>query len=395
MKPQTIQIFLPEGSPTSVKEAELSNLLIKTIIKQNAKILTILLGILLACHASAKQDNTTDNSEWFVPEGVVYVPGDEKAVEEVRSELLKTFTDHKKKLYKLAKKQSGYFFLGPLLSARIRDENPIKASELRTAGFWIKILEDFEPEIKGLLAKTNEEKKLLSQLLSDRIGDSKKILLRKLHPDELAFMWYFISWDIKEPVFVLETDDHTFLIDFGAMSENQLWVEEISDPCYQFGFEEIMSPCLCFEVQMEAKKWSAGFLEKPKECTVNTIQTNSVSQQDPDEIQNLAVSLEAVLFIDDEYVIGANMATEVMASWIKMVELELNESVLPGQEGKIAIKVTAQVTGHPEFEIKYQNEIKEDWLLLLDRQLATVENINAKHQAVNFELVFVVNSTED
>jgi len=31
MKPQTIQIFLPEGSPTSVKEAELTNRLIKTI----------------------------------------------------------------------------------------------------------------------------------------------------------------------------------------------------------------------------------------------------------------------------------------------------------------------------------------------------------------------------
>jgi len=31
MKPQTIQIFLPEGSPTSVKEAELTNRLIKTL----------------------------------------------------------------------------------------------------------------------------------------------------------------------------------------------------------------------------------------------------------------------------------------------------------------------------------------------------------------------------
>jgi len=31
MKPQTIQIFLPEGAPTSVKEAELTNRLIKTI----------------------------------------------------------------------------------------------------------------------------------------------------------------------------------------------------------------------------------------------------------------------------------------------------------------------------------------------------------------------------
>lgn len=31
MKPQTIQIFFPEGAPTSAKEAELTNRLIKTI----------------------------------------------------------------------------------------------------------------------------------------------------------------------------------------------------------------------------------------------------------------------------------------------------------------------------------------------------------------------------
>ncbi|TDR16745.1 hypothetical protein [Marinicella litoralis] len=31
MKPQTIQIFLPEGSPISVKEVELTNRLIKII----------------------------------------------------------------------------------------------------------------------------------------------------------------------------------------------------------------------------------------------------------------------------------------------------------------------------------------------------------------------------
>lgn len=31
MKPQTIQIFLPDGSPTSIKEAELTNRLVKAV----------------------------------------------------------------------------------------------------------------------------------------------------------------------------------------------------------------------------------------------------------------------------------------------------------------------------------------------------------------------------
>lgn len=31
-KPQTIQIFLPDGSPTSIREAELTNRLVKAIL---------------------------------------------------------------------------------------------------------------------------------------------------------------------------------------------------------------------------------------------------------------------------------------------------------------------------------------------------------------------------
>ena len=38
MKPQTIQIFLPDGSPTSIREAELTNRLIKAILFPRNKI---------------------------------------------------------------------------------------------------------------------------------------------------------------------------------------------------------------------------------------------------------------------------------------------------------------------------------------------------------------------
>jgi len=271
---QTIKIFLPEGSPTSVKEAELTNRLININLLLQSTFIHILLGVMFTCNINAENgSNTQSDSDWFVPDGVVYIPSDDKQVEIVRKELEMTFSK-KKGLYKFTKKQSGYFFLGPLLSSRIHDKSPKKVMKLRAVGYRIKITEDFEPKFQGILAKTNKEKKLLSQLLSDWIGDSKKIKLRRLKPDELAFMWYFVSWNIKEPVFVLETDNHTFWVDVGAISENQLWIEEMSNPCYQFGFEEIISPCLCFKVLIEEKKWSAGFSEKPQECSIKTTHTS-------------------------------------------------------------------------------------------------------------------------
>lgn len=38
MKPQTIHIFLPDDSPTSIKEAEITNRLIKAILFPRNKI---------------------------------------------------------------------------------------------------------------------------------------------------------------------------------------------------------------------------------------------------------------------------------------------------------------------------------------------------------------------
>lgn len=37
-KPQTIQIFLPDGSPTSIREAELTNRLVKAVLFPRNKI---------------------------------------------------------------------------------------------------------------------------------------------------------------------------------------------------------------------------------------------------------------------------------------------------------------------------------------------------------------------
>jgi len=230
-------------------------------------ITTLLLNLLLIFNACAEvSDNNPNESDWFVPDGIVYVPGDASKIEKVKNELQSTFANPKKELYKLTKKYKGYFFLGPLLSSRISEESPEMVSELRTVGYQIKLSEDFAPKLQGFLAKTNKEKKLLSQLLSDKIDNSDTVNLRRLEPEELAFMWYFISWEIKEPVFILETDEHSFLVDVGAISGDQIWMEEISNPCFRFGFDEVVSPCLCFDIFMEDKKWSGGFLEKTKQC---------------------------------------------------------------------------------------------------------------------------------
>lgn len=41
-----------------------------------------------------------------------------------------------------------------------------------------------------------------------------EVTVRKLNDQELDWYWSCISWDIEEPVFVLENAEHRVLIDF-------------------------------------------------------------------------------------------------------------------------------------------------------------------------------------
>lgn len=333
----------------------------------------------------------TDDLDWFIPDGIVYIKEDVQINETSRKQLLKTFNRHEKGLYKLAKKQSGYFFLGPLLSSRIKEASPRLTADLRSAGYRIKITADFEPKFNGLLAKTNNEKKLLSQLLSIRIGDTKDIRLRRPKPDELAFMWYFISWDIKEPVFVLETDKHTFLVDLGAISEDQLWIEEISNPCYRFGFEDIISPCLCFEVILNGKKWSAGFTEAPLECTANVDKQAQVSHE-AGVPNSQSVILSTVHLLSSEEIIQQNFTARELADWMDKITLGLNKSVPKGQKGQIAIEVLLKVQGKSDYNIGYQEHIDENWLITVSDLMEHIEYLKPKTDEIEFVMIFDVDT---
>lgn len=364
-------------------------------LKGKICVFLVLLYLCASLHA-AEVDEPGKESQWFVPEGVVYVTAETKHNEKAKQQLMAAFVKAEQKLYPLSKKYSGYLFLGPLLSSRIRSTDPQQVAQLRSAGYQVKLTEDFTPEFKGVVAKTNAEKKILSHLLSDRWGTNEDLKVRRLTPEELAFMWFFISWDIKEPVYVVQGKKHNWLVDVGALTEDDIWIEELNDPCVRMGFEQHISPCFCFDVNMNGRQWSAGFVEQPQLCDDSDAEVTSqeggwlVYEPEVPQESNQPVSLNSMQLLTQEWIIGQNFTAEEIASWVEQVGKQLNQNVKAGQNGQIAIEIHWNLDADSSYEVMYQGHIDTNWLQQITDVLAATEPLQPVSDDIAFVMVFDV-----
>jgi len=64
-------------------------------------------------------------------------------------------------------------------------------------------------------------------VIRNEMIEDEEVSLRRANETELDWYWTLISWDIEEPVFVVENEQHSFLFDFGAMIDSMVYVDVI------------------------------------------------------------------------------------------------------------------------------------------------------------------------
>ena len=74
-----------------------------------------------------------------------------------------------------------------------------------------------------------EQLKVFSDCFWKEIEIDSDFKVRKLTSDEIALVWALIGWDLDEPVFVVDDQDHTLVFDFTASGEQLDWIEDIKD----------------------------------------------------------------------------------------------------------------------------------------------------------------------
>ena len=161
-----------------------------------------------------------------VPAGVKYKKADDKlntkAQELVTSELQGEAT------YEIF---SGSLFIGPRLWSRyvkIQDLKNIKAGNVT---YYIPQFDEKgkakgTEKATGKLIQTKEDYKLLWRYIR---ADFKGVNLkcRKLTPIEMSYYWSIISFDIEEPIFVVDNGKYKLLVNFTPEEMKIFWIEEV------------------------------------------------------------------------------------------------------------------------------------------------------------------------
>ena len=77
----------------------------------------------------------------------------------------------------------------------------------------------------GKLTQNKEDFKLVWDHLREEINKGS-FKLRKATPTELSYYWSVISFDIDEPLIIIETPEHNYLLNISPKDLKLVWLDE-------------------------------------------------------------------------------------------------------------------------------------------------------------------------
>jgi len=199
----------------------------------------------------------------LVPEGIRYqkiAPKvDEKARETLAAALHSIPVDWSRLVSGSGKQRT---FLGTFLGIQIAQIKPLSEFNLTNLRSKIPLSKDMNVESMSLVALDSPERARLIELLNAHVHPPRKFEIRKATPEELAIIWFFVSWNLQEPLWIVEGEGKRFAFDFDAQGNRVEWIEDLSKPCIRFGMTtDNTTPCFCMSAPFDGKHAEVGFNE--------------------------------------------------------------------------------------------------------------------------------------
>lgn len=150
-----------------------------------------------------------------IPKGIVYKYCDKKIVDKAKLQITTNINDSSN--YSLSDK---ILIVGPVLWKRYKNIETIKNIDGGNTSFHV-------------------DKDILTGKMTQDINDTKKVwvefrkeikghdyIIRKLNEKELQYYWSIISFDIDEPLLIVETKDHKYILNILKDSLKLMWLDE-------------------------------------------------------------------------------------------------------------------------------------------------------------------------
>lgn len=296
-----------------------------------------------------------------IPKGIVYKYADKKIVENAKNlitESLKRPND-----YTLIQKQ---LMVGVGLWNRYKNIETLKKIKGKNVTFYVD-----DKQLDGKFCDTENDAKLIWDKVKEETHN--QFIIRKANVEELKYYWAVISFDIEEPLLILETPEHLYILNFLTNGKKLMWIDEFPQR------KTIYNP---IENTTYESKESVKTYENGKEVYVT-------------EKGQKETRLEKVVFLSGDDELKKNTSVEDISKIIDKTNTIFDELFKNSKkEGKIIIQFElGKDKNNIQFAVK--NDLDLEIMKEFEARVKSEKYPNSKRNNIKFMIIYKVNSYDD
>lgn len=300
------------------------------------------------------------NEKITIPNGVVYKYVSDKTNEKAKKLITESFLQNDN--YNLL---GDNLMIGPTLWKRFQNINTLQSIPGKVE-FHI----DDKTVDGRMCQKLEDSKKVWNEIKKEITG---KYQIRKANEYELKYYWSTISFDIEEPLFIIETEQHNYILNFLKKEMKLLWIDE-------FPFKKSYQNPIdngTYKTDGVFKKYQNG-----EEVYIT-------------DKGNKETKLEKVILLSSDEDLKANSSVEDITSIIDKTNITFDELFKNSEKsGKIMIQFEL---GKKKNEIQFavRDDLDLEIMKEFEKRVNAEKYPNSKKDIIKLQLIYKVNSYDD
>lgn len=300
-----------------------------------------------------------DSEKIKIPKGVVYKYSNTKTVEKAKKAIADNLSNNSD--YSLLKEN---LIIGPELWKRFKEVKKLQEIEKGEVIFHVDNL-----QLDGKMSQSLTDSKIIWDAFKNEIAQQDYII-RKANEKELNYYWSVISFDIEEPLLIVETKNHNYILNILKNDLKLMWLDEAPKPNDQNSTDK------------------------------NTTNRAFVAYEGGNQIDSISkgnkeTKLEKVVFLDTNDVLEKNTSfediQEIIAKTDKIFDALFKNSLKPG---KIMVEFELKKKKN-EINFAVRNDLDLDIMKEFEKMVNNEKYPNSKKDPIKIQLIYKVNSFND
>jgi len=307
---------------------------------------SFLLLLLFTTSISFAQDIETIK----IPKGIAYNYENNDLIEKAKKTIADNLSNNND--YRILDKN---LIIGPELWKRFKDNKKIQTIEKGRVTFVVDNV-----ELEGKYSQDlNDSKIIWDELKKEISGD---YIIRKATENELQYYWSVISFDIEEPLLIVETQNHNYILNLLKKDLKLMWLDEAPR------FDRTPNKSKMYKNGVEIDSLTKGIKE---------------------------TSLEKVVFLSTDQDLKENSSIEDIQEVMTKTNLIFDELFKNSKgSGKIMVEFEIKKKNN-EIHFAVKDQIDLEIMKKFEKRVNRQKYPNSRKNSIKIQLIYKVNSFND